>query len=397
MRSLLLAKSGLNKVRANQRELRPADLEDSIKSIPPGEWCFFSHPTLNTGWVGFINPMIDEKYVCAHLLIPWEVKSANAFSVEEFIQKTLVASFQRRQRYFGYNRGARIFYGSADGLPGLTVDQFLDKAVIQINTAGVDKYRQLIRAKIDELIGGKSYFLDNAKYREKEFLPTFENESIPGLEIEENGIRFKLRPEVMQKVGFYYDHRENRYQLMSLLQRLNTKYNTGVDLFCYAGAWGLMALKAGVASVSFVDQGDFSEEIMRASDLNGFSGRSSFHRNDVFKFLDEAISSKQLYDLILCDPPAFAKSHSQKDQALEGYSKLHRKVLRAAAPGAFLAFSSCTHYVDHDEFQKNILDAATRENKKLQLVYCGMQGWDHPVSSLADKSNYIKSYFYLME
>lgn len=397
MRSLLLAKSGLNKVRANQKELRSSDLEDSIKSIPPGEWCLFNHPTLNTAWVGFINPMIDEKFVCSHLLTPLDSKLDNDFDVENFIQNLLVTSFKKRQRFLNYNQGARIFYGSADGLPGLIIDQFLDKAVIQINTAGVDKYRQLIKSKIDELISGHSYFLDNSKYREKEFLPTFENEVIPGLEIEENGIHFKLRPEVIQKVGFYYDHRENRYQLMQLLSRFNTKYSSGVDLFCYAGAWGLMALKAGVNSVSFVDQGDFEQELQQAAEINGFSGRAKFYRSDVFKYLDDVISKKQFFDLILCDPPAFAKSHSQKDQALEGYSKLHRKVFKAAAPGAFIAFSSCTHYVNHDEFQKNILDAATKENRKIQLVYCGMQGWDHPISSLNDRSNYIKSYFYLTE
>ncbi len=110
-----------------------------------------------------------------------------------------------------------------------------------------------------------------------------------------------------------------------------------------------------------------------------------------------SVRINNLFDLVLCDPPAFAKSQPQKDQALEGYSKLHRKVLKASRPGAMLAFSSCTHYVSHEEFQKNILDAAMKENKKLQLIYSGMQGWDHPVPSLMDKSNYIKSYFYLME
>jgi 23S rRNA (cytosine1962-C5)-methyltransferase len=101
--------------------------------------------------------------------------------------------------------------------------------------------------------------------------------------------------------------------------------------------------------------------------------------------------------MILCDPPAFAKSHLQKDQALEGYSKLHRKVIKASQPGALLVFSSCTHYVSHEEFQKNILEAAHKENRKIQLLLSGMQGWDHPVSSLSEKSNYIKCYFYLLE
>jgi 23S rRNA (cytosine1962-C5)-methyltransferase len=397
LRSLLLAKNGLNKVRAHHKELKQVDVDDSIKSLPPGEWCVLIHPELNGAWVCFINPMIDEKYSCIHLLVFVESKNISTFSVEDFIQKTLITAFAKRQRYAGYDQGARIFYGASDGLPGLIIDQFLDKAVIQINTAGVDKFRNLIKETIDGLISGKSYFLDNAKYREKESLPTFVNEPLPSLEIEENGLKYSLRSEVIQKIGFYYDHRENRFQLMQVLGRLNHKFTHAVDLFCYAGAWGLSALKGGVESVSFVDQGDFASEIKTGLDNNNFQDKGQFHRSDVFKFLDDAVQRNIYFDLVLCDPPAFAKSHLQKDQALDGYSKLHRKVMKVSKAGSLLSFSSCTHYVSHDEFQKNILEAALKENKKLQLIHSGMQGWDHPVSSLMDKSNYIKCYFYLME
>ncbi len=397
MRSLLLAKNGLNKIRSHHKELKQADVSDSLKPIPSGEWCLLTHPDLTASWLCFVNPIIDEKFNSVHVLSSIDNKDIHNLSAEIYITHALEKAFIKRQLFKGYEKNSRLFYGSADGLPGLIVDQFLDKAIIQINTAGVDRYRQLIQENIEKLISGKAYLLDNAKYREKEFLPTFENEKVPALHIEENGIKYLLRSEVIQKVGFYYDHRENRQQLIHLLGRLNKKFEKATDLFCYAGAWGLCALKAGVDQVSFVDQGDFGLEISTALELNGFSNRGNFTRSDVFKFLDDAHLKNKLFDLILCDPPAFAKSQSQKDQALEGYSKLHRKVLKAANPGALIAFSSCTHYVNHEEFQKNILDAATKEHKKLQLIYCGMQGWDHPVASLSDRSNYIKSYFYLME
>jgi 23S rRNA (cytosine1962-C5)-methyltransferase len=201
----------------------------------------------------------------------------------------------------------------------------------------------------------------------------------------------------MQKIGFYYDHRENRYQLTQILNRLNYKYENALDLFSYVGAWGMAALKSGAKNATFVDQGDFNIEIDVGLELNGFKGQGRYLRSDVFKFLDEEIRNKNEYDLILCDPPAFAKSYQQKNQALEGYSKLHRKVFKAAKAGALIAFSSCTHYVTHDEFQKNISEAALKESKKIQLLYSGIQGWDHPVSSQLDKSNYIKCYFYLLE
>ncbi|WPU65518.1 class I SAM-dependent rRNA methyltransferase [Peredibacter starrii] len=396
MRSIVLSKSGINKVRSHSTELKAADFEGSIKSVPPGEWCQFQlSPT--EFYVGFINPMIEEKYTCAYLVGKVTAEELKTFSPDKFVSAQIKKAFDKRQRYETYHSGARLFYGMSDGLPGLIVDSFENASIIQINTAGVDKFRDQIKSTLETLTGTKGYFLDNPKYREKEYLPTFETEKFPDLDVIENGLRYKIRSEVLQKVGFYYDHRENRFQLMSLLKRLSHKPKRGVDLFSYAGAWGMSALSGGVERVEFVDQGDFAVEVAEALKINGFADRGAFHRQDVFKYLDEMINKQTKFDLVLCDPPAFAKSASQKDQALEGYSKLHRKVLKCAAAGSICAFSSCTHYVGHDEFQKNVMDAARKEGRKVQLIYSGMQGWDHPVTSLEDKSNYIKSYFYFVE
>lgn len=394
MRKLQLSKSGLNKIKSHNKELKIGDIEDSIKSLPPGEWCKFSSPSTQETWFGFVNPLIDDKYACVHVL---GLLADKNLTPESYIKETLERAYQKRRCFRGYEAGSRLFYGASDGLPGLIIDHFTNGSVIQINTSGVDRFRDLIRDSISELTKVKAYFLDNSKYREKEFLPTFQNELVPSLTINENNLKYVLRSEVMQKVGFYYDHRENRLQLQALLKRLEKIPERGVDLFCYAGAWGLNALNAGVKFMDFVDQGDLEVEVKEGLTQNNFPDQGKFFRADVFKFLDEAISKKIQYDLILCDPPAFAKSVLQKSQALEGYSKLHRKVFKLATPGAICAFSSCTHYVGHEEFQKNIIDAAHKEGKKLQLLYCGMQGWDHPVTSLEDRANYIKSYIYILE
>ncbi len=392
MRTLTLSKSGFNKIRSHQRELNARDIEGSIKSIPPGEWCLLSGDKLNS--LAFINSTVDDNFTSIHVV---DDNAGDVASIEDFIRHKISKAISRRMIFSGYSEGSRIFYGMSDGLPGLIADHFSNATIIQINTAGIDRYRDLIASCFQDELKTKSYFLDNPKYRERESLPVFTHEAVPSLTVKENGLTYELRAEVIQKVGFYYDHRENRKALQDILQRLSKKPERGLDLFSYAGAWGVNALNGGVSRVDFVDQGDFSTEASRALELNGFSERGEFFRADVFKFLDETISKKLFYDLIMCDPPAFAKSHLQKDQALEGYSKLHRKVIKAAAPGAFVVFSSCTHYVGHDEFQKNVLDAANREGRKIQLIHSGIQGWDHPIRSQSDKSNYIKSYFYILE
>jgi 23S rRNA (cytosine1962-C5)-methyltransferase len=348
-------------------------------------------------WLAFANPMIEEKYSCIQVLGVITQEFTKDFSVEEYISKKLKQALEKRKRFSGYDKSCRVFYGNKDGLPGLIIDQFENAIIVQINTAGVDKYRDLIKKEISAITSKKAYFLNNEKYREKESLPTYEKDQLPDIQIDENGMRFNLRSEVMQKVGFYYDHRENRRAMKELLGRLTHPPQSGIDLFSYIGAWGISSLSAGVKRMSFVDQGDLAQELKATLELNSFSDRGEFIRSDVFKYLDECVSLGKTFDLVLCDPPAFAKSLLQKKDALAGYSKLHRKVFKIAAPKALLAFSSCTHYVDHDEFQKNILDAAQKENRNVQLLYVGLQGWDHPVSNLHEKSNYIKSYFYILE
>lgn len=389
MRTLNLSRSGSNKIRSHQTELKTSDVEDSLKPIPPGEWCVLSYE--NSRWLGFVNPLVDEKFASVQVLGPL---AGPAPAPEDFLRQKLLRAIERRRSFKGYLDGCRIFYGTSDGLPGLIIDLFKNAAVIQINTAGIDRHRELIAATVSSELGRLAFFLDNPKYREKEGLPQFPKADLPALEAVENGLRYELRSEVIQKVGFYYDHRENRRALGGILGRLERLPTRGLDLFSYVGAWGQTALDAGVPHVDFVDQGDFASEITRALELNSFGSRGEFHRADVFRFLEE---SQKSYDLVMCDPPAFAKSPTQKSQALDGYSKLHRRVLRVISQGGIVAFSSCTHYVSHEEFQKNVLDAAHREGKKLQLLFSGLQGWDHPVSSLQEKSNYIKSYIYRTE
>jgi len=391
LRHLILNKTGQNKVRSQAKELKAGDFESSVKSCHPGEWCLLQVD--GKEHVGYINPLVGDQFTCFYLI----EHSGNQTDPVLIVKDKLERAYGKRSRLEGYLDGCRLFYGSSDGLPGLIIDTFLDTNIIQINTAGIDKYREEIRSFVSELTKKKSYFLDNVQYRSKEFLPSFEKENIQDLSIIENNLKYKLRSEVLQKVGFYYDHRENRRQLTRIMNSLNFTFNSGIDLFSYIGAWGINALSAGCKEVDFVDQGDFSTEVSWSLQKNSFEGRGHFHRTDVFKFLDEKIKADARYDLILSDPPAFAKSMNQKKQALEGYSKLHRKVFKLASKGSLCAFSSCTHYVTHEEFMKNIQETAFRENKKIQLIYTGIQGWDHPISSLNDRANYIKSYFYFVE
>lgn len=392
MREIILSKSGDQKLKSHQYELKSQDSSDSLRSFTPGEWVKIRNSQGVTPYLGFVNPLLDDQPGAIQV-----VENDGISEPEKLIEQKIQLAFEKRRLDPSYLSGCRAFYGQADGLPGLIADVYLNAVLIQINTAGLDSYRDLIRGHFERIWERKAYLLDNQKYREKEGLPLFPQDDLPTIEVSENGIRYELASEVIQKVGFYYDHRENRLYLKTLLKRLSHRPRRSLDLFCYAGAWGMSALQGGVEACDFVDQGDFNSEIARALELNDLKGRGEFHRGDVFKFLDSAHAAGKKYDLILCDPPAFAKSAHQKRSALEGYAKLHRKVMKLLSPQGIVAFSSCTHYVDPEEFQKTILDASYKENRKLRLLHCGHQGWDHPTTSTFDKSNYIKSFFYRLE
>jgi 23S rRNA (cytosine1962-C5)-methyltransferase len=317
LRSLALSKSGINKFRNHQFELKSSDFEDSIKSLPPGEWCLMQIGPGEVG-VGFVNPLIEEKYTCAQIVSKIRIDEIKNFSIEEFVLEKINKAHSKRKKIHGYEKNSRLFYGVSDGLPGLIIDQFENASIIQINTAGMDRYREEIKKFVSSLMDSPAYLLDNAKYREKESLPTFTTDTLPDLHVLENGLNYKIRSEVLQKVGFYYDHRENRLQLMNVIPRMKAVPSRALDLFSYAGAWGMSALKAGVKEVHFVDQGNFNVEVEESLKLNGFESRGSFHRSDVFKYLDESVQKNNLFDLILCDPPAFCQKHASEASSLRG-------------------------------------------------------------------------------
>ncbi|MBF0208869.1 MAG: class I SAM-dependent methyltransferase [Oligoflexia bacterium] len=189
-------------------------------------------------------------------------------------------------------------------------------------------------------------------------------------------------------------------------------FKKGLDLFSYVGSWGMHQLRSGVAKVDFVDQGDFSGAIKLNLENNGFSTeRGEFFREDVFRFLDR-LPKDDFYDVVVADPPAFTKSGKGKDKALAGYAKLYEKIFKIINKEAILAACSCTNYVTLEELD-SIIQQAFRKNynvergnvarnnvrrlSKLQLLEIGIEGPDHPVASLGDRTHYLKylAYFVL--
>ncbi|MCP4911948.1 MAG: class I SAM-dependent rRNA methyltransferase [Oligoflexia bacterium] len=379
-----------NKAKLFQNSYYEKEILDKVNSFRPGEWVIIQKEKSKA--IGFINPLVQHG-PCLRV-IEWK-SEVNVENEKELLFEKLNQAIQKRQRIRSLQEGSRLCYGDSDQLPGLIIDEYVNLVIVQINTAGIDTYREDIKSYISDKLGKEVALLDNEKYRSSESLPMYETQELPSsIQIKENGLSFEIDSQVLQKIGYYYDHRMNRDKLYRSLSDNIGKIERGVDLFSYIGSWGLNALKAGVDNLTFVDQGNFEKEIAKNLELNNFEGRGEFVRADVFDWLKS--EAPESFDLVISDPPAFKKSSKNKNNALIGYEKLHRFCLDIVKPQGFLVSASCTQDISLEELDKSV-HMANKKRRGLSLVDCGFQGPDHPMSGFKDKSFYIKYLLYRVD
>jgi len=381
-----------------KNDLYQKDFSDVPKSCFPGEWVLIKEKVGETSFIGYINPFVTSGPIVRVIERHSGSKEDEAQLAQEIILKNLLKAIQNRLIYKTYQSGMRLVHGGADHLPGLIIDAYENAILIQINTAGLDRFRNEIKKFCEETFPAKSvHFHDSLKYRQNEGLPQYAMEEFKeSLKIKENDFSYSLPANLIQKIGYYYDHRENRKKLETKIKELDISLKEGLDLFCYMGSWGLHLLRAGLEQVIFVDQGNFKQEIEGNLKSNGFSGRGSFVHSDVFAYLDDALSEGKIFDVVVGDPPAFSKELKNVNKALAGYQKLHRKVMKVLAPEALYAAASCTHNISFSDLAKTVYEASLKEGKSLQIIDVGVQGGDHPFFSFESREHYLKYILYIV-
>lgn len=391
MRQVNLSKSGAFKISSNEFELYPQDIEINFTPMK-GEFVICSNSKSKKQYIAIIDDVPDRP--CCYVLNT----SVLNFNAEEYINKCIVQAYQSKNKF--YEDCFRVIHGASDGLPGVIVDNYKNCCLVQINLSGFDQYRSLIKSKLEVLTSHAVYIVDDEAKREKSFLPKFEKENLPEvINIVENEIYYQIENTVIQKNGYYYDHRENRLKARRWVENLASerKYNC-IDLFSYVGSWGLNILKTGkVENMEYVDQGDFENTININMKLNSFGSNYKFQRADVFKYVDELILRKVKFDVICCDPPAFSKSIKKKANAIEGYKKIINKLLKISENNGFIFFGSCTKYVTLEDLMDIFRMESNKQNLKLKLIDIGTQSFDHTNYGMQDKSNYIKFCAYRLE
>lgn len=308
----------------------------------------------------------------------------------DFFRRKIQAAWSHRLR-LGMPTSCRVVFGEADGLPALVVDKFEDILVLQTLALGMDRFKADIVAALNEVVAPQGiYERNDVPIRAKEGL-----EQITGflgdpfgtaLTIEENGLRFAVDLAAGQKTGHFLDQRLNHAALEPIARGMRV-----LDCFTHTGGFALHAAKYGASSVLGLDSSEEAVALARHNaELNGMADRVSFEAANVFDFLAGPRNVPNSWEVIVLDPPAFAKSRAALPGAVRGYKEINLRAIKSLPPGGFLVTCSCSQHMVPELFRKTIADAARDAHRELREVFSGGQPPDHPVHWSIPETHYLK-------
>ena len=279
----------------------------------------------------------------------------------------------------------RLVHGEGDMLPGLVVDIYSQMAVMQAHSIGMHRVRHEVAQALTKVMEGR---LTSVYYKSETTLPFMEPENgfligTSGVDIvQENGLHFHVDWQEGQKTGFFVDQRENRSLVESYARGRRV-----LNMFCYTGGFSVYAMRGGARLVHSVDSSAKAIALTRRNvDLN-FPGdpRHEAFCDDAFRF-----SSEHQYDLIILDPPAFAKHRAALHNALKGYTRLNARAFEKIAPGGLLFTFSCSQVVTKDHFRNAVFTAAAQAGRQVRILHQLHQPADHPVNIYHPEGEYLK-------
>ena len=303
---------------------------------------------------------------------------------DEFWSSRLRSAFRMRQSIGivdnPHNNTYRLVHGEGDNIPGLVIDVYGDTAVMQAHSVGIHQQRLAIARCLVEVAGDR---VKNVYYKSETTLPYKadlgqEDGFIVGGSDDnvamENGLKFHVDWLKGQKTGFFVDQRENR----SLLERFSHGKKV-LNMFCYTGGFSFYAMRGGAELVHSVDSSAKAIELTTRNVEMNFPGdtRHEAFCEDAFKYLDRM---GDRYDLIILDPPAFAKHRGALHNALKGYTRLNQKAFEKIQPGGILFTFSCSQVVTKDNFRNAVFTAAALAGRKVRILHQLHQPADHPVT-----------------
>jgi len=319
----------------------------------------------------------------------WKERAIDRAFFDEYIKRAVE---QRRTLLQGTDTDAvRLVHGESDGLPGVVADRYGDTVVLQLSSAGADRWRaEIADALLDASGAGRIWERSDADVRQLEGLAPV-TAALRGareptrLVVAENGLQFGIDLEHGHKTGFYLDQRDNRRRVRELAQGCDV-----LDAFCYSGGFALNALAGGAKSVTAVDSSADALALARGNaELNQLA-QAEWLEGDVFQLLRRFRDQARSFDLIVLDPPKFAPTAAHAEKAARAYKDINLLAFKLLRPGGLLATFSCSGGVAADLFQKIIAGAALDAGADAQIIERLGPGADHPVALNFPEGDYLK-------
>lgn len=287
--------------------------------------------------------------------------------------------------------GYRVCFSESDYLSGMVVDRYGDWLTVQFTALGIARRREQIVAALRELLNPKGIYLRTEKGVGKLEGVELHDQLLwgepppPDLAIAENGMRFLVNLTEGQKTGYYLDQRDNRLAVARLCPGKRM-----LDAFCYSAGFGLYAARAGAAEVLCLDASEPALDLARRNaELNSLSNMT-FEKADVFNHLGTLAASGQKFDVVVLDPPKFARNRAAVPDALKGYRRLHQLAMKLLAPDGVLVSCCCTGLITMLDLEELLAQIAVEAKRDVQIVERRGPAPDHPVAVTCRESGYLK-------
>lgn len=308
----------------------------------------------------------------------------------DYIKNAILIANDLRKTFYPNRDSYRMVFSESDFLPGLIIDKYNSTFVMQVYCYGMNENIQLVVDVLKNELGAVNIFTRNDPYfRKLEGLPeddtVYLGEASPET-IDDGSLKYKIDFSSSQKTGFYFDQCDNR----EFIEKISSG-KTVLDAFCNSGGFGMHAAKAGAGYVTFLDSS--KSEIENAEKnfaLNELASETDYIVMDVFEYLQKCIDAGRTFDVVMIDPPAFAKSRKSIPAGLKGYAKLNKMAASCVGVNGYLVTSSCSHHISQEDFLEAVISGAAKADRKLQQVRFNSASLDHPSIPGMNETTYLK-------
>jgi 23S rRNA (cytosine1962-C5)-methyltransferase len=365
-------------------------MDARVKALAPGSLVNLLRADNQPLGTGYFNP---KSLIAVRLLD----RVPDAQVGDAFFASHLARALGRRAALFT-EPFYRLVHAEGDGLPGLTIDRFGDACVLQVTTAGMEALLAPLLAALDEVVAPQHVILRNdAPSRALEGL-TPEVRAARGelpsrLTVLENGVRYLADPGAGQKTGWYYDQRDNRAFIAQL-----AKGRSVLDGYSHTGGFAVLAAQAGATEVVGIDSSASALALAEeAAHVNGVSRRCRFVKADVVEELERLAGAGESFDIVLADPPPFARARKDLEAGARAYRKLARLAAAVTAANGYLLLASCSHNMPRERFEQECAIGLSRAGRRAALIRDAGAGPDHPSHPMLPETAYLKTLVYALD